>query len=97
MKNHEKNNSRFFRDFFVFQKKSFEKIFLSISIRNFPRIPKIALRNSCDEYKDPKYKKIRFFSSKCTDLTVNLVNPLYNSVLSASVNIASAYKCVNCF
>ena len=55
-----KHNSRFFRDFFVFQKKSFEKIFSPISIRNFPRIPKISLRNSCDEYKNRKIKKSVF-------------------------------------
>ena len=41
-------------------KKRFEKIFLSISIRNFLRIPKIALRNSCDEFKASKNKKSKF-------------------------------------
>ena len=56
-----KNNSRFFRDFFVFQKKSFEKIFLPISIRNLLRNPKIILRKSCGEFKDPYQKKSKFF------------------------------------
>ena len=55
------NNSRFFRDFFVFQKKSFEKIFLPISIRNLLRNPKIILRKSCGEFKDPYQKKVKFF------------------------------------
>ena len=57
----EKNISRFFRDFFVFQKKSFEKIFLPISIRNLLRNPKIILKKSCGEFKDPYQKKAKFF------------------------------------
>ena len=39
-----------------------------MSIQNFPKIPKITLRNSCDEHKDPKNKKVRFFYAKPTDL-----------------------------
>ena len=34
-------------------KKSFSKKYVPISIRNFPRNPKIILRKSCDEFIDP--------------------------------------------
>jgi len=45
------------------------KIFFPISIQNFPRIPKITLRNSCDEYKGPKNEKTLFLCIKSTDPT----------------------------
>ena len=77
----------FFQDFFLFRKKSSEKIFLSISIRNFPRIPKIILRNSCDEYKDPKNKKIAFFYIKSTDLNLK-----YPQLCESFVHSASSWK-----
>ena len=37
-----------------------------MSMQNFPRIPKITLRNSCDEYKDPKNEN-PLFCLKSTD------------------------------
>ena len=46
-----KSFSIFFKKIFHLEKKKFSKIFLSISIRNFPKIPKIALRKSCDACK----------------------------------------------
>ena len=49
--------SRFFSSRFFF----WENIFSPISIRNFPRIPKITLRKSCDEFKASKNKKSTFF------------------------------------
>ena len=51
----------FSRDFFSFRKKiCFEKK-LPISIRNCLKIPKIALRKSCDKFKAVKNKKSEFF------------------------------------
>ena len=51
----------FSRDFFSFRKKTcFEKK-IPISIRNFLKIPKIALRKSCDKFKAVKNKKSEFF------------------------------------
>ena len=43
------NSFKFFQDFFLVLKKIyFRKIFLPISIQNFPRIPKIVLRKPCE-------------------------------------------------
>ena len=51
----------FSRDFFSFRKKiCFEKK-IPISIRNFLKIPKIALRKSCDKFKAVKNKESGFF------------------------------------
>ena len=49
----------FFQDFFLVSKKIyFRKIFLPISIQNFPRIPKIVLRKPCEESKHAKTSTI---------------------------------------
>ena len=50
--------SFFSKIFFVLKKKYFRKIFLPISIQNFPRIPKIVLRKPCDEPKHAKTSTI---------------------------------------
>ena len=50
---------QFFQDFFLVLKKIyFRKIFLPISIQNFPRIPKIVLRKPCEESKHAKTSTI---------------------------------------
>ena len=46
--------SNFPQDFFGLEKIFFKKLFSPMSIQNFFRIPKIVLRNSCDE---PNYAK----------------------------------------
>ena len=54
-----KNIFILFQDFFLVLKKIyFRKIFLPISIQNFPRIPKIVLRKPCDEPKHAKTSTI---------------------------------------
>ena len=49
----------FFKDFFRHDFFCLEKYFLPISTRNFPKIPKIVLRKSCDEPKHAKTPRDR--------------------------------------
>ena len=57
-----KSKFRLFQFFFRSQKKFSEKYFLTISMQNFIRIPKIILKKTCDQSKDTKNKKYGFFS-----------------------------------
>ena len=43
--------------YFFDEKNPITKCSLPIPIPNFPKIPKIALRKSCDEFKDAKNRK----------------------------------------
>ena len=53
---------RIFWDFFISKKKSHKFSEHLMSMQNFPRIPKIALRKSCDEFKATKNNKNRVFT-----------------------------------
>ena len=55
--------SGFFRKIFHLEKICFFKIFFTTPTQNFPKNPKIILRNSCDELKDTKNIKCDFFAS----------------------------------
>ena len=56
--------SNFFRDFFLFRKNIFWEFFLSKSIRNFPKIPKIAFRKAGNERKCSKNAKSSFLNTE---------------------------------
>ena len=49
-----------FSRFFPIFKKDLIKIFFTMSMRNFPKIPKIILRKSCEQVKDTKNEKVSF-------------------------------------
>ena len=50
------------------RKNVFSEKFFSMSIRNFPKIPKIALRKACDECKHAKNAFAEFLNTFFTDL-----------------------------
>ena len=54
--------SIFSRKIFISKKKRFQKN-ISMSIQNFPKIPKIALRNACDECKHVKNAFYKFLNT----------------------------------
>ena len=68
-------------DHIFFRRKFFRPtIFWSpISIPNFPKIPKITLRKSCDELNDAKNRKPESFLQKCSRFFAHLVNVMHNS------------------
>ena len=47
-----------------------------MSMRNFPKIPKIILRKSCEQVKDAKNEKVSFSPSNVSDLITRLAKPL---------------------
>ena len=60
----------FFQDFFHLEIFFWEKIFFTISIRNFPRNPKIILRKSCDEFKYSKNGNSKCYYKFCQILMI---------------------------
>ena len=75
----------FFEIFFWSRKKSFTKKILSMSIRKFPKNPKIALRKACNEHKYSKNadseswnKNFPFFNTNWHIRNPSLANPLWS-------------------
>ena len=51
----------FYSDFFPFRKNMFLILFFAMSIRNFPKIPKIVLRKSREQAKNTKNENVQVF------------------------------------
>ena len=66
--------------FFSFWKNIFSNLFFTISIRNFPKIPKIVLRKLREQGKNTKSTKCQVFVQILTDfrdmLRITTLNPL---------------------